>query len=214
MTETTTPNRTHIATVDSREELIYLLSRASEIEHDLACVYLFAAYSLKGNLDEGGMTAEELDCVRLWKRKLAGVAIEEMLHLAQVANMLTAIGGAPHFRRSNFPLPASAFPFGIPVSLEPFSKDLIERLVCYEMPENGVLAPERQRVYDAIRDRVAVSIAEHVTAGPALHTTEPYDIDFKTVGEFYHKIRTGFEGIPEDQLFIGPPEAQAKAKYL
>jgi len=214
MTETVTPNRSHIAAVDSREELIYLLSRASEIEHDLACVYLFAAYSLKSNLDEGGMTAEELEHVRLWKRRLAQVAIEEMLHLAQVANMLTAIGGAPHFRRSNFPLPATAFPFGIPVSLEPFSKDLIERLVCYEMPEAGVLDGERQALYDALHDRVAVRLEERVAWSPMLNTTEPYDIDFKTVGEFYHKIKTAFETIPEEQLFIGPPEAQAKAKYL
>ena len=61
--------------------------------------------------------------VRGWKRKLASVAVEEMLHLAQVTNMLTAIGGAPHFRRTNFPMPATAFPFGIELALEPFSHD-------------------------------------------------------------------------------------------
>ena len=32
-------DRSHIALVTSREELIYLLSRASELEHGLACVW-------------------------------------------------------------------------------------------------------------------------------------------------------------------------------
>jgi kynurenine formamidase len=40
-------DRSHIAPVTTREELIYLLSRAAELEHGLACIYLFAAYSLK-----------------------------------------------------------------------------------------------------------------------------------------------------------------------
>jgi CDGSH-type Zn-finger protein len=208
------PNRSHLAPVESREELIYLLSRASEIEHDLACVYLYAGYSLKSDFDEGGLTSEELEQVRAWKRRLARVAVEEMLHLAQAANMLTAIGGAPHFRRSNFPLPADAFPFGIPVSLEPFSPELIERLVCYEMPEAGVLEPQVQAEFDTLRARVAVVAGERPEMLPAFTGTEPYDIDFKTVGEFYHKIRSGFETIDESRLFIGPLEAQAKAKYL
>jgi hypothetical protein len=44
--QTVEPDRSHIAPVTSREELIYLLSQASELEHGLACVYLFAAHSL------------------------------------------------------------------------------------------------------------------------------------------------------------------------
>lgn len=211
------PSRPHVAEVDSREELIYLLSRASELEHDLACVYLFATYSLKSDLAEGGMTGEELEHVRSWKQRLAKVAVEEMLHLAQVSNLLSAIGGAPHFRRSNFPVPSTAFPFGIELSLEPFSQALIERLVCCEMPEDNVIsgfAPERQAVCAELLDRVAVGMHDRVAAAPAAHTTEPYDVDFKTVPELYHKIESGFRTIPEEQLFIGPPEAQANAKYL
>ncbi len=37
-------DRSHIKPVTSREELIYLLARACELEHGLACIYLFAAY--------------------------------------------------------------------------------------------------------------------------------------------------------------------------
>ncbi len=200
-----------ISPVETREELLYLLTRASELEHSLACVYLYAGYSLKSDLNEGGLTADEFACVRSWKRKLAGVAVEEMLHLAQVSNILTAIGGAPHFVHPSFPMEASAFPFGIAISLEPFSQTLIERLLCYEMPEEGVLTEDRLPEYEEIRARVAAQLAP---ASKRSNSTEPFDIDFRTVGEFYHKIATAFGSIPEDRLFIGPPQAQANPAYL
>src|SRR5260221_8357430 len=99
-------DRSHIAPVTTREELFFLLARASELEHGLACIYLFAAYSLKNDASEGGMTEAQAEMVRGWRQHLAAVAIEEMLHLAQVSNLLTAIGGAPNFKRTNFPMPA------------------------------------------------------------------------------------------------------------
>ncbi len=203
----------HIAPVNTREELMYLLSRASELEHGLACVYLFAAYSLKGDVSEGGLTAEELATVQSWKRKIANVAVEEMLHLAQVSNLLTAIGGAPHFKRSNFPLPVTAFPFGIELTLEPVSAALLERLVCYEMPEAGIIEEGRQPIYDAMRARVAAAPRSADTKR-RVGKTEPFEIDFQTVGEFYHKIESGFRTIPEGELFIGPVNAQARPRYL
>jgi CDGSH-type Zn-finger protein len=196
--------------------LIYLLSRASELEHGLACIYLFAAYSLKNDASEGGLTEAQANMVRGWRQHLAGVAIEEMLHLAQVSNLLTAVGGAPKFKRTNFPMPASAYPFGVCLTLEPFSQLTIERFVTYEMPEVGILAPEQHAIFDAIRARVL----EAQGGGPApvveddSVSFEPFDVDFTTVGEFYHKIETGFRTIPEEELFIGPPEAQANARFV
>ena len=105
-TPTTAAVRRPVAEVDSREELIYLLSRAAELEHALACLYLYAAHSLKATRPRADSTRIKPRKRASWKRRLAGVAVEEMLHLAQVANLLTAIGGAPNFRRSNFPVPA------------------------------------------------------------------------------------------------------------
>ncbi|WP_429398193.1 ferritin-like domain-containing protein [Mucilaginibacter lappiensis] len=217
--------------VESREELIYLLSRASELEHGLACVYLYAAYSLKSCLEEGGLTEDQLLMVKTWKRKLASVAVEEMLHLAQVNNMLTAIGGAPNFRRTNFPLPISAFPFGIKLTLEPFSLATIERFVMFELPEEGVLEIDLYIQYSALRDKVIQAQELDLTglrprqfkAEPelverfgtkAFKFQEPYEVDFKTVGEFYNKIASGFRCIPEEILFIGPKEAQANARFV
>ncbi len=220
------PDRSHIVPVTTREELIFLLSRASELEHGLACIYLYAAYSLKNDIAEGGLTEAQAELVRGWKWRLAHVGVEEMLHLAQVTNMLSAIGGAPHFKRTNFPMPSTAFPFGIRLTLQPFSKETIERFVCYEMPEAGVLSAEQEAVYTAIRARIVAAQgggSDEIGEGGAplkLDTfdsgasCEPFEIDFKTVGEFYHKIETGFNAIPEAELFIGPPEAQANARFV
>jgi CDGSH-type Zn-finger protein len=205
--------RGQVSPVETREELLYLLTRASELEHDLACSYLYAGYSIKTRLEEGGLTSDELATIGTWKRKIAGVAVEEMLHLGQVSNILTAVGGAPHFVRSNFPLPASTFPFGIQITLEPLSQAVIERFVCYEMPEAGVISAERMAQYDAIVKRT-VSETDRAETIRIQNTIEPFDIDFRTVGEFYHKIESAFTCIPESRLFIGDPAVQANPQYL
>jgi CDGSH-type Zn-finger protein len=202
-----------ISPVTTREELLYLLTRASELEHDLACAYLYAGYSLKSDLSEGGLTENELQAVRTWKRRIAGVAVEEMLHLGQVSNIITAVGGAPHFARSNFPLPPSAFPFGIEISLEPLSHGLLERLVCYEMPEEGVLSPEKAQAYQELNARI-VGDYDRLAAITAQNSVEPFDVDFRTVGEFYHKVESAFRNIPPERLFIGDPAVQANPQYL
>jgi CDGSH-type Zn-finger protein len=218
--------RSHIAPVTTREELIYLLSRASELEHGLACIYLFASFSLKNDVSEGGLTGTQAEMVRRWKRRLSAVAVEEMLHLAQVSNMLTAIGGAPHFKRANLPMSPNAFPFGIRLSLEPFSRETIERFVCFEMPEAGILTPSQEAVYAQMRARIIASDGGRSPGGAEggapislgsdarAAISEPFEIDFKTVGEFYHKIATGFLNIHAHELFIGPREAQANARYV
>jgi hypothetical protein len=50
MKPTTTDRQGQITT---REELIYALCRAAEVEHGLICIYLFAAFSVKSFLEEG-----------------------------------------------------------------------------------------------------------------------------------------------------------------
>src|SRR5256714_13619523 len=86
--------------IEHREALIYMLCEAAELEHGIMCQYLFAAFSLKQRADEG-LTPEQLDAVTRWRRQIAHVAAEEMLHLALVHNLLSAIGAAPHLGRPN-----------------------------------------------------------------------------------------------------------------
>ena len=59
------------------------------------CEYLFAAFSLKERVEEG-LTPEQFEAVRRWERVITSVAVQEMLHLAQASNLLTAIGGMRH----------------------------------------------------------------------------------------------------------------------
>jgi hypothetical protein len=65
--------------VENREELVYLLGEACEIEHGLMCEYLYAQFSLKRGVEEG-LTAEQLARVQLWEATLIDVIKQEMLH--------------------------------------------------------------------------------------------------------------------------------------
>lgn len=165
----------------------------------LSCVYLFAAFSLKTSPDEGGLGAAQLARVAGWKRALSSVAVEEMLHLAQVANLLTAIGAMPHLRRPNFPQPASAYPLGVPLTLEPVSRPTLGRLVRFELPQalGPGARPDGARPGDVPRGRI-----------------EPDVVPFSTVGELYAAIRDTICAIPEAALFIGAPAAQAKGAHV
>ena len=79
--------------VESREHLWYLLTEASQLEHMIMCQYLFAAFSLKQGTHEG-LTSEQAEVVDRWRETLNSIAVQEMLHLALVANLSTAIGAA------------------------------------------------------------------------------------------------------------------------
>src|SRR6185503_12658815 len=100
------------------------------------CCYLFAAFSLKNSADEG-VTDTQLRKIRSWSRLIRGVAIEEMLHLGAVANLLTAIGGAPHLRRPNFPIRLDQRG-GFHLRLAPFSLETMEDFIAIEEPDEVV----------------------------------------------------------------------------
>ncbi|MFL5700644.1 MAG: ferritin-like domain-containing protein, partial [Ktedonobacteraceae bacterium] len=88
--------------IEDREELIFILSEAAALEHMIMCQYLYAAFSLKRDVSEG-ITAEQLEAIKGWERVVSHVATQEMLHLALVSNLLSAIGASPFFSRPNFP---------------------------------------------------------------------------------------------------------------
>ena len=45
---------------------------------------------------------------------------------------------------------------------------------------------------------------EHAIRGrDGIAGCEPHDVDYTTIGEFYHKIESGFSCIPQATLFIG-----------
>ncbi len=110
--------------IENREELLFLLGQASQLEHMLMCEYLFAVFSLKRDVSEG-VTPEQLAAMERWDRVISAVAAQEMLHLSLASNMLSAIGSSAHLNRPNFPQRSKYFPSGVIVALVPFSKDAL-----------------------------------------------------------------------------------------
>ncbi len=188
--------------IEHREALIYMLCEAAELEHGIMCQYLFAAFSLKQRADEG-LTAEELEAVTRWRRTIAHVATEEMLHLALVQNVLSAIGAAPHLTRPNLPAPARHYPAGVNLTLVPFGEPALQHFMFLERPEG--MALEGAKGIDApVHDALPLIADGDIV--PQLQ-------DFATVGHLYRSIEQGLERLAgkfgERNLFVGPPRAQA-----
>src|SRR5262245_11071094 len=193
--------------IEHREALIYMLCEAAELEHGIMCQYLFAAFSLKQRADEG-LTAEELEAVTRWRKTIAHVATEEMLHLALVQNVLSAIGAAPHLTRPNLPAPAHHYPAGVNLARVPFGERALRHFMFLERPEGMEL--EGARGIDAPVHEAVPLLAE----GDIV----PQPQDFATVGHLYRSIEHGIDRLAdkfgETNLFVGPPRAQATSEHF
>src|SRR5919106_530611 len=188
--------------IEHREALIYMLCQAAELEHGIMCQYLFAAFSLKQRTDKG-LTPEELEAVTRWRHTIGHVATEEMLHLALVQNVLSAIGAAPHLTRPNLPAPAYHYPAAVSLTLVPFGERALQHFMFLERPEGMEL--EGAKGIDAPVHEAVPLIAEGDIV-PQLQ-------DFATVGHLYRSIEQGLvhlaDKFGERNLFVGPPRAQA-----
>src|SRR5262245_38408957 len=120
----------------TRERLVHSLYEAAELEHNLMCTYLYAAFSLRNGTAEG-LGEREAEAVARWRGAIMSVALEEMGHLAAVWNITSALGGTPHFGRGNFPLDPGVLPAGVVVKLAPFSEDVVQHFVFLERPDGS-----------------------------------------------------------------------------
>lgn len=184
----------------TREQLIHALYEAAELEHNLMCTYLYAAFSLKDGEAEG-LSAEEAEAVARWRRAILDVAVDEMGHLVAVWNITAAAGGAPRFGRVNFPIDPGYLPAGIVVKLAPFGEDVLQHFVFLERPVTSS-EPDGQ----AFRYQRAFS-----RNSPTRRLT-PMGFDYDTVGEFYETMQTALgvmtERLGEKELFCGDPALQ------
>ncbi len=184
----------------SREALFGALYEAAELEHNLMCTYLYAAFSLRSGEGEG-LSKDQSVAVARWRRTIIDVAIDEMGHLAAVWNITAALGGAPRFGRGNFPLDPGMLPAGIVVKLAPFNEAVLQHFIFLERPNGSTeldgegFTPELQFKRGSNRVRLT-----------------PMAMDYDTVGTFYatlgQNLRRFVERLGESNAFCGDPTLQ------
>lgn len=170
----------------TRSKLFTLLTEACELEHGLACSYLYTAFSIKKDIKEGQLSARDQWQNRKWAADIFHIAAQEMLHLSQVWNLLAAIGGNPYYLRPNFPQPAKYYSLGVPLQLEPFNLNSLKRFILYERPSNIE--------------------ASQCPSAQIAKAVQPE----RTVGELYAEIRDQIANLDEKLLFVGSTSRQVE----
>lgn len=186
--------------VVTRERALHALYEAAELEHNLMCTYLYAAFSLKDGVAEA-LEPDEAEAVKRWRRTLVQVAVEEMQHLAAVWNITSALGGSPRFGRTNFPLDPGYLPAGIVVKLAPFSPETLQHFVFLERPRGS----QEQDGEGFVSER-------NYIRGNDFARLTPMGIDYDTVGDFYAALSEGLKSLVaqygEAVAFAGDPALQ------
>jgi len=183
----------------TRQQIIHELHEAAELEHNLMCTYLYAAFSLKDAAD--GLNVAETEAVARWRREILGIAVGEMSHLVAVWNITAAIGGSPRFGRNNFPIDAGYLPAGLVVKLAPFSAAVLQHFIYLERPGDS-----------SEPDGTGFETVPFTRGSVLDYPVTPMSFDYATVGEFYRTLEGALTGlasqIGEDALFCGDPALQ------
>lgn len=206
--------------ITSRQALITALRDAAELEHQIMCQYLYAAFSLK-KAPDASCHAAQWEYVRRWGATLLLLARQEMEHLALVNNLLLAVGAPPHFTRDNiegkilshyhsWPLhtagPDEPAPVEIHFQFEKFSIATLQRFVCLESPRYQHLHADHMPRWCFTCADAAVSQAVPENAVSRRTRSHLQEAGAGSVEELYDKIRTAFNELPD--LFRGDPRKQ------
>ncbi|MER6570907.1 ferritin-like protein [Streptomyces sp. NPDC001093] len=183
------------STIEKRDDLISYLNAALALEHATIPPYLTAYYSIRSTTN-----SDAAHIIRV-------AAVEEMLHLTLVANVLNAIGGKPDLTHPGF---VPSYPAYLPdgendftVDLRPFSPEAVETFCKIERPGKAPSADARLvRTTDSGRPLLASS--------PTIE-----GMHFYSIGEFYEEIIEGLEKVAADDpgLFCGSPALQVGPEY-
>jgi len=188
------------ARIKSREEILHALYEAAELEHNLMCTYLYAAFSLR-DCEAEGLRPTEVDAVRRWRSELIKVSVEEMGHLTAVWNITSALGGTPRFGRGNFPLEPGNLPASVTVRLAPFNLATLQHFIFLERPKDS---PER--------DGEGFVYSGTFRRGNDRARITPMGINYDTVGDFYAAVSEALRALvareTEDNAFDGDPALQ------
>lgn len=188
--------------IEHRDALVYMLCEAAELEHSICCQYLYAGFSLK-QADDPSLDHRQRRAVEKWRKVVFEVATQEMLHLATVNNLLSAIGAAPRVGRPNLPASGRHYPAAIQLALLPFSERALRHFLYLERPE-GISLKDAEG-FEAMREAEPLMGPDDIVPRPQ---------EFATIGHLYRSIEAGFEHLVErhgeEWLFVGPPRAQAR----
>ncbi|MFF9815385.1 ferritin-like protein [Streptomyces sp. NPDC014006] len=184
------------STIENRDDLIRYLNAAMALEHATIPPYLTAYYSIRSTTN-----SDAAHIIRV-------AAVEEMLHLTLVANVLNAIGGEPDLTRPGF---VPSYPAYLPdgetdftVDLRPFSPEAVETFCKIERPGKAPSADAR-----------LVQTSEGAT--PLLVSSPTAEgMRFYSIGEFYEEIIEGLEKVAagDPTLFRGDPARQMGDEYF
>jgi hypothetical protein len=162
-----------VPAINTLESLKEHLQIAIELEHSTLPPYLTTLYSIKDGSNQTAVAA------------IRSVAIEEMLHMIMVCNILNAIGGAPNINHKDFiptypgPLPHSDDSFQ--VSLAKFSPETIDIFLKIEKPAPAGSPPQAH--------------------------------DYSSIGQFYQAIMDGMDYVntnTEGGIFLKDKTIQAR----
>lgn len=186
--------------IESRVHLLSILAEAAELEHHLMCMYLYSLFSLKTSTDES-LTSEEMEAVNRWRKTILGVCVEEMTHLALVANLTTAVGGGAHFFHPDFPVRPGYFPSDFVLELAPFNQETLQHFIFLERPED-----------EPVEDAEEFTPDNEYTRGSPHDRLMAHGGDYSTVGQIYEAIERAVVSLSstlgEKSLFCGSPSLQ------
>ena len=190
----------------TREHLLNSLYEAAELEHDLMCTYLYAAFTLKID-GADGITSEQRARAIGWRRAIMNVAIQEMGHLVAVWNITAALGGAPRFGRGNFPIAPGALPGSVIARLAPFDEAVLQHFLYLERPGCSSEGDGTGFTHGPARER-----------GSPYTSLTPMPIDYATIGAFYARLADDLRAFVaqhgETASFCSDPALQLTSEEL
>jgi hypothetical protein len=187
------------AELKPRDEAIFLLHCAAEVEHSLLVQYLYAGYSLRSESDEE-YQQEALD---RWRVTLFEIARQEMGHLATVQNLLLAIGGPLNFQREDFPFRSGFYPFHF--RLERLTRDSVGKYLVAEMPDFSTLPVDKRRVMrHAIRRATEANARTQISRVGALYLQISKLIERLVDGDFRFDTFDHYQARATDFGFVDP----------
>ena len=171
-----------------REDAVFLLHTAAEVEHALMAQYLFAGYSL-GFPPFTGAPPGAAALVDSWRSSLKRVAREEMGHLMTVQNLLRLIGAPLSFEREDFPFRDDLYPFQF--TLERFTKESLAKYIVAEMPHLDDPPPEIHEIIKLATGSAQMPINRVGGLYVALYYLFATDTDLEATDPWTTMVREG-----------------------